>query len=229
MKDLELYQHWERIIDTMHDGLMVVNPDGTLRAVNRAFERMTGYRAREVTGKPCTLLNCDACETTLKEGKPWWCNLFEKGEVVRRRCVVMKKDGTYLPALKNATLLRDPEGKPIGAVETLTDISELERLDRAVGQLSHEMGLSDGFHGLIGRSSAMQKIYEVIEKAAQSDAPVILYGESGTGKELAARAVHDLGREFVHQLWVAGERGPLSSSIARPSTRPCWRASSSAT
>ncbi|MEW6666235.1 MAG: sigma 54-interacting transcriptional regulator [Thermodesulfobacteriota bacterium] len=194
MRDLELYDHWERVFDTMHDGLMVINPDGTLRTVNRAFERMTGYRAQEVLGRPCTLLNCDACETTLKEGKPWWCNLFDKGEVIRRRCIVMKKDGTYLPALKNATLLRDPEGKPLGAVETLTDISELERLDRAVGQLSHELGFSDGFRGLIGGSRAMQRVYQVIEKAAQSDAPVIIYGESGTGKELAARAVHDLGR-----------------------------------
>jgi len=194
VRDLNIHRYWDRVVDTMHDGLMVIAPDGTLRTVNRSFEKITGYPVREVIGKPCTLLNCDACETTLKEGEPWWCNLFEKGEVIRRRCVVVRKNGAYLPVLKNATLLRDARGKPMGAVETLTDISELERLDRTIDQLSHQLDLSDGFHGIVGRSGVMRNVYQVIEKAAQSEAPVIIYGESGTGKELVARAIHDLGR-----------------------------------
>jgi len=194
MKGPDITRHWERIVDTMHDGLMLVAPDGTLSMVNRAFQRMTGYSPDEVIGRRCTLLNCDACETMLKEGQPWWCNLFERGEVIRKRCLLMKKDGSYLPLIKNATLLRDAKGKTLGAVETLMDLSEVERLDQAIDQLSHRLDLSDGFHGIIGKSEVMQKVYQVIEKAAQSDSPVIIYGESGTGKELVARAVHDLGR-----------------------------------
>jgi DNA-binding NtrC family response regulator len=47
-----------------------------------------------------------------------------------------------------------------------------------------------GFENLIGRSPAMVKVFELVRKAARSDANILVLGESGTGKELIARAVH---------------------------------------
>lgn len=49
--------------------------------------------------------------------------------------------------------------------------------------------LSDYF-GLIGKSIAMQKVLNSIDKAAKSSATILISGESGTGKELVARAIH---------------------------------------
>lgn len=48
------------------------------------------------------------------------------------------------------------------------------------------------FGAIIGKSSAMQKVYELILRAAATPANVILYGESGTGKELVAKAIHEM-------------------------------------
>jgi len=48
------------------------------------------------------------------------------------------------------------------------------------------------FGNIIGKSPAMQEIYELILDAAATSANVIVYGESGTGKELVARAIHDM-------------------------------------
>ena len=44
--------------------------------------------------------------------------------------------------------------------------------------------------GIIGRSNAMQAVFEVVRKAAAASSPVLILGESGTGKELIARALH---------------------------------------
>jgi DNA-binding NtrC family response regulator len=49
-------------------------------------------------------------------------------------------------------------------------------------------------YGIIGRSQEMRAVFAAIEKAAKSNATVLITGESGTGKELVARAIHYQGK-----------------------------------
>lgn len=57
-------------------------------------------------------------------------------------------------------------------------------------RLKSELSDKADFRTIIGSSREMEKVFEVIRKVADTDAPVFITGESGTGKELVARALH---------------------------------------
>jgi transcriptional regulator with PAS, ATPase and Fis domain len=106
----------------------------------------------------------------------------------------MKKSGAYLNAVKEASVLKNDKGDVIGALEIYTDTSELDRKDARIRELLRLLNKDSGFHGMVGQHQSMQRIYQIIEKIASSDATVLISGESGTGKELVADAIHKLGK-----------------------------------
>ena len=100
-----------------------------------------------------------------------------------------------------------------GAYDFLTKPVEIETLilalDRAfnyralreeVRRLRQTVQDLQSFGALVGESTAMKRLYELLGRVAETDASVLVSGESGTGKELVAQALHDRGRR---------QRGPF--------------------
>jgi two-component system, NtrC family, response regulator HydG len=193
MFEEEMDRYWKTIVNTIRDGIMVVDTSGSILSVNRALETITDYTHEELIGQKCSILNCSIFNLAREKCGNHWCLLFKTGSMNMRRCTIMRKDGTYVPVLKNASQLHDGKGRVIGAVETITDITEIVAKDKQIAAIRRHLRSEDAFQGLIGASAPMQQVFCLIENAAQSDAPVIILGESGTGKELAARAIHQLG------------------------------------
>ncbi len=196
MDDHEMNIFWKKIVNTINDGLMFVGPEGSILMVNKAFEMLTGYTSKEAIGMSCDMLGCDACEHTLRTSNATvWCKLFEPGQqdMKKCRCQVKRKDGSFLAVLKNASILWDENHTALGVVETLTDISELIRLDEKLHILTRQCDIESDFFGIVGKSQVMLNVFDMIRRAAQSRAPVIILGESGTGKELVANAIHLCG------------------------------------
>jgi DNA-binding NtrC family response regulator len=67
---------------------------------------------------------------------------------------------------------------------------ERHRLERENRLLREQVQREYGFDQLIGSGAAMRRVFETIQKVAQTDLSVMIQGESGTGKELVAQALH---------------------------------------
>ncbi|MCS6897322.1 MAG: sigma-54 dependent transcriptional regulator, partial [Nitrospira sp.] len=67
---------------------------------------------------------------------------------------------------------------------------EKRRLTTENMLLKREIAGRFSFSQLIGQSEAMQKVFDLVRKVADSKSNVLICGESGTGKELVARAIH---------------------------------------
>lgn len=82
-------------------------------------------------------------------------------------------------------------------VKSFTDEELFEAVERAFNKLNARKSnqvkqhfRKGSFHGIIGESEPIQKVFEAIRKVSSTNATVLLTGESGTGKELVARAIH---------------------------------------
>ncbi len=85
------------------------------------------------------------------------------------------------------------------------DINDLRNIVRSALKVkqpeaegTEESAVAGGSSKMLGKSPAIQKVREMIEKLARGQAPVYISGESGTGKELAARLIHELGPRADH-------------------------------
>jgi two-component system response regulator PilR (NtrC family) len=78
------------------------------------------------------------------------------------------------------------------ALEKISLVKEKDALLEENKVLIHGQRTKGKLGNIIGRSSRMQALYQMIETVAQVPSTVLVTGESGTGKELVARAIHDM-------------------------------------
>ena len=100
-----------------------------------------------------------------------------------------------LPAcgMHQAFPLRDGKGQIVSMLVLSEPLSPLTAHDEhAVPEEISPPAVREHLGNLIGRSSAMQQLFDMVSLVADSSATVLIQGESGTGKELVAKTIHQL-------------------------------------
>src|SRR5689334_3894768 len=74
----------------------------------------------------------------------------------------------------------------------LATIGKTRSLKRDLAEVRAELRRKGRFGRIVGRSHAMQSVYDQISRVAPTNASVLVVGESGTGKEVVAETIHEL-------------------------------------
>jgi PAS domain S-box-containing protein len=178
----EYRAHLDAIFGSVEDAIVTVDGKLTVLEANEAAKRLLGVSRDAIGGRlddvdlPCRERVLETLRETLGGTRS-----VRAGRLEHRR----EGQPTVVMSL-SAYPLRGRQGRFLGAVVVARDETRLAALE-------HELDGGGGFHGLIGKSEAMRKVYSLIESLASIDTTVLITGESGTGKELVAEALHRHG------------------------------------
>lgn len=186
----EINKEMNDIINLSADGLVSVDKNGILVRMNKAYEKIVGVSAEDFIGKPAL---------TLKE----------KGYLPDLVSIHVMQDlkpkNLYLIVNEREVLLTGrpvfgDDGKLIRIVANIRDLTELNNLKEEIQKyneltICYETELkrlrAQKYRGeLVGNSTALRRVMEMITIVADADSTVLIEGETGTGKEIVARMIH---------------------------------------
>ncbi len=119
-------EYVDNIIASMNDALILVNPDFTIKAVNRAAVDLLGYKEDEIVEKPVSIIfeEDDSLEK-LKIN-----DLAENGFISGAEKTLQSKDGVKIPTLFSASAMEGVDGKFQGIICVALDITERKKMEK---------------------------------------------------------------------------------------------------
>jgi PAS domain S-box-containing protein len=172
----------DAIFSSASDSIILVDRAGCLVQANEAAMNTCGYTPDHLNmpiqffERQCSLTCRDMIVGVLKDGKPRRLRRFE----------CSRRGGEKRICSLNVSPVIDGNGLIDGAVAIMRDETELM-------QLQDELHRQTSYGSLVGGSSAMRRMFALIEALANVQTTVLINGESGTGKELVADALHYQG------------------------------------
>jgi PAS domain S-box-containing protein len=175
------------VLDPVPLGILILDNDLKLLAMNSAMEALTGLDRGEVMGAACRdVLRSNFClrECPARTSSTEIAPTCREGDIISR-------ERAKIPIRLTSAPLKDSSGETIGFVETVEDLRPLQNLDRELKQ-------SFGVGSLLGRSSRMQEIFRLLPAIAGTDSSVLITGETGTGKDVLAETIHEASERARH-------------------------------
>ena len=206
------WQELTVLLDSIHDGIWVIDSDGITLRVNKAMERIAGLRAEEVIGKHVT--------EPMHKGRFETCVTLRA--LIEKRSVTMFDDySNGKRCLNTSTPIFDEKGNVWRGIASIRDMTELETLQRKLTDLEMETLAykarlenleTEMDAGFVGHSAPMRRLRKEASKAARTEAITLILGETGTGKTLTAKAIHDMGQRSAEP-FIAVNCGAIPMSL----------------
>jgi PAS domain S-box-containing protein len=133
----EIAPYWlTAIIESADDAIISKTLEGIITSWNKGAERIFGYTAEEVIGKPITILIPEGHE----DEEPAIQARLRRGERIEHyETVRVRKDGTLVDISLTVSPIRGPEGQIIGASKIARDITEKKRLEEVLRAREEEL------------------------------------------------------------------------------------------
>jgi sigma-54 dependent transcriptional regulator, acetoin dehydrogenase operon transcriptional activator AcoR len=174
----------EYILNNLKEGIIAHDLDRRILFYSDGAEKILGFRREDVLGKDCH----EAFGEPLCGNRCSFCTKDPTlGDKKDHTLPITTQNGRKRMIDMSVILMKDDNQKDIGALATITDLTELIEL-----QMDAEKIFS--FSNIIGRNKKMISVYKQIRDVTDYDFPVHISGETGTGKELVAHAIHNESR-----------------------------------
>ena len=136
----ELAPYWlSALIESADDAIISKTLDGIITSWNKGAERIFGYKADEVIGKPITVI---IPPDHLNEEPAILARLRAGDRIEHYETVRMRKDGRRIDISLTVSPIRGPNGKVVGASKIARDVSEQRQARRALDEASERLRLA---------------------------------------------------------------------------------------
>nr|WP_252187621.1 sigma-54-dependent Fis family transcriptional regulator [Anaeromonas gelatinilytica] len=193
LKELEeekdVSQVLNTILETAYDGIVVVDKDGYITMISKAYVKFLRLENKDVIGKHVTeVIENTRMHIVVQNGISEIANIQKVGDnyMIASRIPIIKK------------------GEVVGAVGKLLfrNLDELNDLYKRINLMEKELKQYKGeltklnrskytFKNIIGKSKKLIDTIDLAKKGSQTDSNILILGDSGTGKELFAHAIHN--------------------------------------
>jgi transcriptional regulator with PAS, ATPase and Fis domain len=191
------------IVDAASDGMLTVDNSGIITFINPAGMRILNVD-RSVIGKHIT------------EGvdfEPTILHVLETQKGYFDKEFRLESKSGIIHFVKTAIPMKDENGNMIGVLDIFRSINQVKSMINKMTGAQAKYTITN----IVGESSEIQEIKNMIKLAGMSDSVVLLQGEIGTGKELIARAIHTYGLRsegpFIHISCTALPRNSIESEL----------------
>ena len=176
--NLKAESYLDILMGALETGILGVDVDSRIFALNDLAENMLGLRRKEAIGQPFPL----ACRDLARQ-------LTENDRRQKTSRLIQLKD-TYLNL---STAPVDWQGEYIGCFLVLQRFTEEEERQHQFRLQMYHRGYQSKyvFDDIVGQSDIMLRTKQIAAKMAATDSSILLTGESGTGKELFAHSIHN--------------------------------------